>query len=75
MTFDPMGANLAVRLTLAHVTSAGPDAPVVPDHATRSTRPAGLRGRLAADLHAVARWVEPAQPRRGSPRSATCQPG
>jgi hypothetical protein len=71
MSYDPMSANLAVRLTRAHVTSARPDAPVLPDRA-RSTV---LRARLAADLHAVARWLEPAEPRRRSHRSATCQPG
>jgi hypothetical protein len=69
MSFDPTSAGLAVRLTQRHLASARPDAPVVPEPA-RGTR-GGLRARLAADLHAVARWVEPAEPRR----SATCQPG
>lgn len=65
MSFDPMSAGLAVRLTQAHVTSARPDAPVVPP-AVRRAPLAGLRARLALDLHAMARWVEPAEPRRRS---------
>jgi hypothetical protein len=65
MSFDPMSAGLAVRLTHAHVNSARPDAPVVP-HAQKRTPLIGLRARLAVDLHAVARWVEPAELRRRS---------
>ncbi len=67
MTFDPTTANLAVRATLASVGSARPDAPVVAERATR-TRPAAARTQVAARLHGLARWVEPA------PRG-TCQPG
>jgi hypothetical protein len=73
MSFDPMSAGLAVRLTHSHVTSARPDAPVVPETPSRA-RLAGLRARLADDLVAVARWVEPAEPRRG-PSAGACQPG
>ena len=75
MSFDPMSANLAVRLTRAHVTSARPDAPVVPEPAARAPRSTVLRARLAAELHAVARRLEPAEPRRRAHGSATCQPG
>jgi hypothetical protein len=67
MTFDPIAADLAVRAARASAGSARPDAPVVPDPTPRSPRAAGLRTRVATELRAVARWVEPT-PRR------TCQP-
>lgn len=70
MSFDPMSAGLAVRLTHAHVTSARPDAPVVAPVVRRSAV-AWLRARLATDLHAIARRVEP----RRRPASGACQPG
>ncbi|HYF72695.1 MAG TPA: hypothetical protein VD864_07725 [Nocardioides sp.] len=56
---DLMSANLATRLTAAHVLSARPDAPVVAPPAPRPARASGLRRLLATELHAVARWVEP----------------
>ena len=59
---DPLAAHLALRLTRAHLDSALPDAPVVPDRVRRAPA-AGLRTRLATDLRNVARWVEPT-PRR-----------
>lgn len=64
MTFDPIAADLAVRAARATAGSARPDAPVIPDRATR-TRPttAAARARVAARLHGLARWVEPAQQR------------
>lgn len=69
MTFDPIAAGLAVRLTHATTQSARPDAPVVPDRSPRAPL-AGTRRRSAAALHAAARWVEPRpQPAR------TCLPG
>jgi hypothetical protein len=55
---DLLSADLATRLTTAQVLSARPDAPVVPDHA-RPARTTALRSRLATELRAVARWVEP----------------
>ncbi len=61
--------GLAISLTHQHLTSARPDAPVVP-HVERRAPTAGLRHRLAQDLRSVARWVEPAER-----RTATCQPG
>jgi hypothetical protein len=56
---DLMSAELATRLTAAHVLSARPDAPVVLDAAPRPARTATLRAALATELRAVARWVEP----------------
>ena len=73
MSFDPTAARLAVRLSRTEVTSARPDAPVVPPAGPRAPL-SRLRVRLATDLHAVARWVEPAEPRRRSTTGA-CQPG
>ena len=68
MTFDPIAADLAVRAARATAGSARPDAPVVPDRPARTPRTVAVRARMAARLHGLARWVEPA-PRR------TCQPG
>ena len=65
---DLMSANLATRLTAAHVLSARPDAPVVHPAAARPARAHGLRSLLATELRTVARWVEP------RPANA-CQPG
>jgi len=59
MQFDPTTYQLATRLTSAHVLSARPDAPVVPDVPHRR-RLDGTRDLLAHGLHTVARWVEPA---------------
>ena len=59
MQFDPTTYQLATRLTSAHVLSARPDAPVVPD-TPRRRRFDGTRDRVAHRLHSLARWVEPA---------------
>lgn len=64
---EPLAAHLAVQLTRAHLDSARPGAPVVPDR-IRTPRAPGLRTRLATDLRSVARWIEPT-PRR------SCQTG
>lgn len=64
---DFMSADLATRLTAAHVLSARPDAPVVPEAAPRPARTAALRAVLATELRTVARWVEPRHPE-------ACQP-
>ncbi|CAI9401868.1 hypothetical protein [Nocardioides sp. T2.26MG-1] len=64
---DFMSADLATRLTTAHVLSARPDAPVVPEAAPRPARTATLRAALATELRTVARWVEPRHPK-------ACQP-
>ncbi len=69
MTFDPIAADLAVRAARATAGSARPHAPVVPDREPRAPRLAGTRGRSAAALHALARWVEP-RPRP----TKVCQP-
>jgi hypothetical protein len=74
MTFDPIAADLAVRAARATAGSARPDAPVVPERVRRQTA-AGLRARLATDLHAVARWVEPVDRRPRSSGAGACQTG
>jgi hypothetical protein len=66
--FDPIAADLAVRAARASAGSARPHAPVVPDAEPRAPRAARTRRHLAADLRAVARWVEPR-------RHPGCQPG
>lgn len=63
MTFDPIAADLAVRAARASAGSARPDAPVVPDRPTRDRPSVAARTRVAARLHDLARWVEPAQRR------------
>jgi hypothetical protein len=68
MSFDPIAANFAVRAARASAGSARPDAPVVPDRPTRDRPTAAARAGIAARLHGLARWVEPA------PRH-TCQTG
>ena len=50
---------LAVELARRSAGSARPDAPVLPDEAPRRERVAAARLRLAGNLRAVARWVEP----------------
>lgn len=66
MTYEPSSAHLAVRLAEHHLTSARPDAPVVPDRPRR--RPVTrLRAVVAADLHRVAAWLEPADRRPVAP--------
>lgn len=62
-----LSADLATRLTAAHVSSARPQAPVVAERATRPAPTRAVRAGLAAELRAVARWVEPRP-------SGTCQP-
>jgi len=56
---DLMAGDLATRLTQHHLNSARPDAPIVSDRAPRPARTRVLRAGLAAELRAVARWVEP----------------
>jgi hypothetical protein len=70
MTYEPIAADLAVRLARHTAGSARPHAPVVPDQAPRQPRTSRFRVRLAADLRAVARWVEPTRRPAGA-----CQPG
>jgi hypothetical protein len=60
MTYEPIAADLAVRLTRQHVGSARPDAPVIPER-SRPRRLRSLRATMAADLHRFASWVEPAE--------------
>ena len=69
MTYEPTAAHLAVELTRRAVGSARPDAPVVPDEGQHRERLAAARLRVAGNLRAVARWVEPAQR-----PSKVCQP-
>jgi hypothetical protein len=59
MSYEPIAAYLAVRATQKQVLSARPDAPVVP-YQPRPRRVRALRIGLAADLHRVAAWLEPA---------------
>ncbi|MBI2243718.1 MULTISPECIES: hypothetical protein [unclassified Nocardioides] len=54
-----LSADLATRLTAAHVTSARPQAPVVAERASRPAPARAVRAGLAAELRAIARWVEP----------------
>lgn len=62
--YEPIAADLVVRLTRYHAQSALPDAPVIPDDPPRVRR---NRGRVAAPLRAAAArrlrqlagWVEP----------------
>jgi hypothetical protein len=67
MTFDPIAADLAVRAARAEAGSARPHAPVLPDAPRRTPRAAATRTRLAARLHGLARWVEPAPCRSAQP--------
>ena len=60
MSYEPIAADLAVRLTKQHVESARPDAPVVPDR-VRPQRLRATRTAMAADLRRVAAWLEPAE--------------
>ena len=59
MTYDPVAGSLAVELTRRATGSARPDAPVVADRAPRPARTRSARARVAAELRALARWVEP----------------
>jgi len=69
MSYEPIAGYLAVELTRRSAGSARPDAPVVPDDVPRRERLRTARQRVAGNLRAVARWVEPA------PRpSKACQP-
>lgn len=58
MTYDLIGAGLAVRASRAATGSARPHAPVLPERG-RTQRLRGARSRSAAVLHALARRVEP----------------
>jgi hypothetical protein len=55
----PFGMITAGAATRAHLHSARPDAPVVPERA-RTPRLAPLRSRLAGTLHRTADRVAPA---------------
>jgi hypothetical protein len=55
----PFGMITATNATRAHLYSARPDAPVVPD-VERTGRLAPLRARMAATLHRTADRVAPA---------------
>lgn len=59
MSYEPIAADLAVRLARQQALSARPHAPVIPDR-PRPQRLRRLRTALAADLHRVAAWMEPA---------------
>lgn len=61
-------AGFAVRLTVAHVSSARPHAPVVAEPVSRPAPTRAVRAGLAAELRALARWIEPRA-------VETCQPG
>ncbi len=56
---DLMSAGLATRLAAAQVLSARPHAPVVAERAARPAPARAVRAGLAAELRAVARWIEP----------------
>lgn len=73
MQLDPTTYSLATRLTSAHVLSARPDAPVVPD-APRRRRFEGTRDLLAHGLRSVARWVEPTPRTAGQGMIEACAP-
>ena len=62
--YEPIAADLAVRLTRYHAQSALPDAPVVPDVPPRVRRDHGrvavrVRAAAAGRLRVLAAWVEP----------------
>jgi hypothetical protein len=67
MTFEPIASHLAVELTRRTAGSARPDAPVVPEPATRPARITAARLKVAGTLRTAAGWVEP------SP-AKVCQP-
>lgn len=73
MQLDPTTYSLATRLTAAHVLSARPDAPVVPD-VPRRRRFEEARDRLAHGLHSVAHWVEPTPRARRQGMIEACAP-
>ncbi|HEX5090754.1 MAG TPA: hypothetical protein VFV89_23295 [Nocardioides sp.] len=60
MNDAPVAARLALGLTLTHVNSARPDAPVVPDPPPRWTHP--VRAHLASGLRRAAAALEPCEP-------------
>ncbi len=62
--YEPIAADLAVRLTRYHAQSALPDAPVIPDLPPRVHRNRGrvvvrVRAAAAGRLRGLAAWVEP----------------
>lgn len=59
MSHEHSSAQLAVRLAEHHLNSARPNAPVVADRRPRRRPVTRLRAAAAADLHRVARWLEP----------------
>jgi hypothetical protein len=69
MSFEPIAADLAVRLTRQQAGSAHPHAPVVPPRTDRRRRHRA-RIRLASFLHRVARALEPADCPAVTPQTA-----
>lgn len=61
MSHEPGMANLALRVTMQHVTSAQPGAPVVSDRPARPLRRPVRRARatMASGLHRAAARLEP----------------
>jgi len=59
MDYAPIAADLAVRLTRAHVNSARPDAPVTPDPEPRKRH--RVRAHLASGLRWMAQVLEPVE--------------
>jgi cell pole-organizing protein PopZ len=59
MSYEPIAADLAVRLTRLQARSARPDAPVVPPR-QEPPRRHRTRARTARWLHRLAGIVEPA---------------
>ncbi len=62
--YEPIAADLAVRLTRHHAQSALPNAPVIPDVPPRVRRDrgrvvVGVRAAAAGGLRGLAAWVEP----------------
>ncbi|MGH3348782.1 MAG: hypothetical protein ACRDO4_17525 [Nocardioides sp.] len=62
--YEPIAADLAVRLARYHAQSALPDAPVIPDDPPRVRRQRGrvtvpFRTAAAGRLRQLAGWVEP----------------
>ena len=71
MSYEPIAADLAVRLTREQAWSARPDAPAVPSRPARPRRHR-TRARLATLLHGLAGVLEPAD--RAVPARQTSAP-
>ena len=70
MSFEPIAADLAVRLTRQQAQSALPGAPVVPVRPERPRPGAQTRTRLARWLHRLASALEP-DVRAAAPQAST----